>query len=74
MAAPVHESTLPAVLTLRDLAKLLGVSTRQVYRAMQRRDWPFTPLPAIGSRSLRWSRDQVLSMLSVGAPRATRTR
>jgi predicted DNA-binding transcriptional regulator AlpA len=73
MPQPVHESTLPAVLTLRDLASLLGVSTRQVYRAMQRRDWPFTPLPAIGARSLRWSRDQVLSMLSDARTRARRT-
>lgn len=67
MSKPVAASTLPEVLLIADLAALLGTSEKSVYRAMRRRDWPFTALPAI-DRKVRWSRDQVVAILAAGGP------
>ncbi len=64
--APVPASSLPEVLLVQDMAALLGTSERTVRRAMKRRDWPFTELPAI-DRKLRWSRDAVVATLA-GVP------
>lgn len=63
VAAPAHESTLPPVLFVEHLAALLGTSPRTIRRARRRRDWPFTELTGV-DRKPRWSRDQVLTILS----------
>lgn len=72
MNAPVHESTLPACLTVDDLAALLGISRRSVYLRMSSPAWPFSPIPGIGK--LRWSRDHVLSVITHGAAATLRRR
>jgi hypothetical protein len=61
MSTPCHESTLPAVLTVRDLGALLGIATRTVYDHMAMASWPFTPIPGFTNR---WSRDHVLAVLA----------
>jgi hypothetical protein len=63
VSAPVHENTLPAVLTAACLAKLLGTSERTIQRRREARTLPFTELPRI-DRQPRWSRDQVLAALA----------
>jgi hypothetical protein len=70
-AQPVAASTLPDVLLIEHMAALLGTSTRSVRRAMKRRDWPFAELPSI-DRKLRWSRDQVVALLSTGSAARSR--
>jgi predicted DNA-binding transcriptional regulator AlpA len=70
---PVHESTLPALLRVEELAALLGMTPRNVYRSMKRPDWLFPPLPGIDSRP-RWSRDQVLAILASAQAHAARRR
>lgn len=62
MNAPVHESTLPAVLGKVEFAAFLGMSVRTLERSMLRPDWMFPPLP--GFAVPRWSRDQVLATLA----------
>lgn len=61
---PVHESQLPPILRVEEMAALLGMTPRNVYRAMKRPGWLFATLPGIDSRP-RWSRDQVLATLAV---------
>jgi hypothetical protein len=63
VSKPVHEDTLPAVLLVDDLARLLGTSTKTVQRRRTARTLPFTELPAL-DRKPRWSRDQVLATLA----------
>jgi hypothetical protein len=60
---PVHENTLPAVLTAENLAALLGTSVRTIEKRRMARTLPFTELPRI-DRKPRWSRDQVLAALA----------
>ena len=65
-----HESELPPILGVDELAALLGTSVSSIHRAMARPGWIFPPLPRI-DRRLRWSRDQVLAILTaVRAPSA----
>lgn len=68
MLTPVHESQLPPILGVDQMAALLGMSVRQVYRAMKRPDWLFPELPRMDA-SHRWSRDQVLAILAAAQPR-----
>lgn len=70
-SSPLHESQLPAVLTMAQLAQLLGSSVRTIQKRMKSRSWPFTPLPAIDSRH-RWSRDHVLAVINGQQPAARR--
>lgn len=59
---PVHESQLPAVLTIEHMAQLHGIPVRTLYKALKLRTWPYTELPRMG-RGKRWSRDAVLQIL-----------
>ncbi len=71
---PVPESTLPPVLSVEHMAQLLGMSTRTLYRAMGRGNWPFTELPALDNKK-RWSRDAVLAVINAQvAPRQQQRR
>lgn len=63
MKRPVHESQLPPVLGVDQMAQLLGMSVRQVYRSMKRPSWMFPELPRMDA-SHRWSREQVLATLA----------
>jgi hypothetical protein len=63
MSTPCHESTLPAVLLIEDMAKLLGTSTRTIRKRMHSKTWPFTPLARV-DRKPRWSRDAVLAIIA----------
>lgn len=71
IATPGGESASPsasrAVLSLRGVAELIGVSERTVHdmRASGRLPEPIQ----IGPRSLRWFRDEVLAHLAATAPR-----
>lgn len=58
-----HESQLPPVLFIEDLARLLGTSARTIRKRMHSPRWPFSELPRI-DRKPRWSRDQVLATLA----------
>jgi hypothetical protein len=61
----VNESELPPILFESHICALLGVAPRTLNRAKKARDFPFTELPKVG-RKPRWSRDQVLSIISAG--------
>jgi predicted DNA-binding transcriptional regulator AlpA len=66
MRTPAHESTLPPILGVSEMAALLGLSKSGLYNAMKRPGWLYPPLPAL-DRAPRWSREEVLATLT--APR-----
>jgi len=61
--SPVHESTLPPILGVDEMAALLGMSVATLYRAMKRPEWSFPELARLDHHH-RWSRDQVLATLA----------
>jgi len=69
MRTPAHESTLPPILGVSEMAALLGLSVRAVYYAMKRPTWYFRELPNVGGPPT-WSRDQVVATIAA-APTLT---
>jgi len=73
MRKPVHESTLPPILDVEDMAALLGMSVSGLYNAMKRPGWLYPPLPKL-DRAPRWSRDQVVATIATVTAFAARRR